>query len=136
MLQGPFYILKKFLAINHYNRLLVCLNSKFDELKEFDQVLIEKQRTNFLQCLESFSNVKQTLKKVGLNSCKTDVLHNCNRLLIGLNLNFDLILTYQRSYFTESYTPFVLHLEFFLKFEIVLKRSKALFMKKECLVLL
>ena len=37
-------------------------------------------------------NVKETLKKVRLNSCRTDVLYNCNRLLIGLNLNFDSIL--------------------------------------------
>ena len=84
--------------------------------------LLRNSASTFCNVWNFFSNVKQTLKKVRPNSCRTDVLHNCNRLLIGLNLNFDPILTYQRSYFTESYTPFVLHMEFFLKCEIALKR--------------
>ena len=33
----------------------------------------------------------------------------------------------------ERYTPFVLHLEFFLKYKIALKKSKALFMQKDVL---
>ena len=41
-----------------------------------------------------FSNVKQILNKVRLNSCRIDVLYDCNKLLIGLILNFDTSLTY------------------------------------------
>ena len=56
--------------------------------------------------------------------------------LIGLNLNFDTILTYKQSLLRERYAPFVLHLEFFLTCKIGLKRSKAEFMQTSCLVLL
>ena len=56
--------------------------------------------------------------------------------VIGSNLNFDTILTYKRSLFRERYGPFVFHLEFFLKFKIALKGSKAEFMQKSYLVLL
>ena len=48
---------------HHCNKLLVCLNSKFDELKEFDQVSIEKKRRNFLQCLELFLKGEIDLKE-------------------------------------------------------------------------
>ena len=60
-----------------------------------------------------FSNAKEALKKVKLNSCRTDVLYYCNRFLIGLNLNFDTILTYKRSFFRDRYAPFVFYLRFF-----------------------
>ena len=76
-------------VLHHCNRILVCQGGKFDELKEFNQVHNEKKHTNFLQCLEFFTNVEQNVKK--LNSCRTDFLHYCNRFLIGLNLNFDTI---------------------------------------------
>ena len=52
--------------VMHYwsrNRLLVCLNSKFDEFKEFYKVRIKKKRTNFLQCLEFFLKCKTDLKE-------------------------------------------------------------------------
>ena len=45
-------------ALHHCNRLLVCLNSKFDEFKEFGWVRIKKNHANFLQCLKFFSNIK------------------------------------------------------------------------------
>ena len=66
------------------------------------------------------------LKEVRLNSCRTDVLYYCNRLLVGSNLN----------YFRERYAPFVFHLRFFLKCKTGLKRSKAEFIQKSYLVLL
>ena len=77
-----------------------------------------------------FSNVKQSLNKVRLNSCRTDVVFYCNRLSIELIVNFDTILTYKRSFFRKRYAPFVFHLEFFLKCKIARKRSKAEFMQK------
>ena len=61
-------------ALHHCNRLLVCLNSKFDELKECSWVRIEKKCV-FWNGWNFFSNVKQTLKKVRLNSYKTDILY-------------------------------------------------------------
>ena len=64
-----------------------------------------------------------------LNSCRTDVLHYCNRLLIGLNLNFDKILTSEQLYFAEKYAPSVLHLEIFLKCKLTFKKSRADFMQ-------
>ena len=45
-------------VLHDCNRFLVFLNSKFDELKEFSQVRIEKKYTNFLQCLELFLKFK------------------------------------------------------------------------------
>ena len=66
--------------------------------------------------------------KVRLNSCRADVLHYCERHLIGLDLNFDTILTYKQFFFMERYTPFVFYLEFFLKYKTGLKRSKTEFM--------
>ena len=45
------------------NRLLVCSNSKFDELKELHLVSIEKKRTSFLQRLEYFIKCKIGLKE-------------------------------------------------------------------------
>ena len=56
-------------------------------------------------------------------------MYYCNRLLIGLNLNFDKILTSWQWCFTERYAPFVLHLEIFLKCKLTLKGSKADFMQ-------
>ena len=51
-------------VLHRCNRLLVCLNSKFDELKEFDLVSIEKKkRRNFLQCLELFLKCEIDLKE-------------------------------------------------------------------------
>ena len=50
-------------VLHRCNKLLVCLNSKFDELKEFDQVSIEKKRRNFLQCLELFLKGEIDLKE-------------------------------------------------------------------------
>ena len=52
-----------------------------------------------------------------------------NRLLIGINLNFDTILAYKWSFFRERYAPFVFHLECFVKCKIGLKESKAEFMQ-------
>ena len=49
-------------ALHHCNRLLVCLNSKFDEFKEFYLVRIKNKRTNSLQCLELFLKCKIGLK--------------------------------------------------------------------------
>ena len=49
---------------------------------------IEKKRTNFLQRLEYFLKCKIGLKESNAQSWRTDVLHYCNKLLIGLNLNF------------------------------------------------
>ena len=42
----------------------------------------------------SFSNVKQTLRKVRLNSCRTDVLYYCNGLLMESHRSFDEILAH------------------------------------------
>ena len=58
-------------VLHRCNRLLVCLNSKFDELKEFDQVSIEKKRKNFLQCLEFFLKCEIDLKEL-----KTQFMQN------------------------------------------------------------
>ena len=80
-------------VLRHCNRLLAYLNSKFGELKELHYMRIEKNCANFLQCLEFFLKCEIYVKKVRLNLCKTCLLHNCNRLLIVLNLNFDSILT-------------------------------------------
>ena len=44
--------------LHHCNRLLVCLNSKFNKLKELHFVRIEKKRTDFLQRWEFFPNAK------------------------------------------------------------------------------
>ena len=59
-------------------------------------------RKNALICCNVwnfFSNIKQSLKKVRLNSCRTVLLYYCNRLLIELNLNFYTILTYEWCFF-------------------------------------
>ena len=45
-------------VLHHRNRLLVCSNSKFDELKELHLVRIVNKRTNFLQRLEYFIKCK------------------------------------------------------------------------------
>ena len=45
-------------ALHHCNRLLVCLNLKFEEFKEFYLVRIKKKRTKFLQFLELFLKYK------------------------------------------------------------------------------
>ena len=56
-------ILRRTDVLHHYNRLLVCLNSKLDdELKETHLVRIEKKHNNFLQCLEFFRKYKVGLK--------------------------------------------------------------------------
>ena len=72
-------------------------------LKNFIRCVLKKNAPIFCNVWNFFSNVKQTLKKVWLNSCRTDLLYYCNRLLIGLNLNFDTV-----------------HLDFFLKCKIAL----------------
>ena len=56
-------ILCKNHVLFHCNRLLVCLNSKFDQLEEFHEVCIEKKRANFLQCLEFVLKCKIDLKE-------------------------------------------------------------------------
>ena len=58
-------------ALHHCNRLLVCLNSKFDEFKEFHKVHIKKKCTNFLQCLEIFLKCK-----INLNESKGKLIQN------------------------------------------------------------
>ena len=50
-------------VLHYYDRPLVCLNSKFDELKEFHLVRIEKKCTNSLLCLEFFLKCKIDLKE-------------------------------------------------------------------------
>ena len=50
-------------VLNYCDRPLVCLNSKFDELKEFHLVRIEKKCTNSLLCLEFFLKCKIDLKE-------------------------------------------------------------------------
>ena len=89
-------------------------------------------RKNALVCCNVWnflSNAKQTLRKVRLNSCRADVLHYCERHLIGLDLNFDTILTYKQSFFYgKIYSLYVLF-GIFLKCKIGLKRSKTKFMQ-------
>ena len=73
-------------ALHSCNRLFICLNSKFDELKEFHLL---KKPPNFVQWKLSnifrntFFVVKQTLEKVRLNLCRKDALPCCNTLLLG-----------------------------------------------------
>ena len=43
-------------VMHHHNKLLVCSNSKFDELKEFHLVRIKKKRTIFCNVWNFFSN--------------------------------------------------------------------------------
>ena len=50
-------------VLQHCNSLLVRLNSKFEELKEFHLVRNDKNRTNFLQCLEFFLKCKIGLRE-------------------------------------------------------------------------
>ena len=50
-------------VLHYRNRLLVCSNSTFDELKELHLVCIEKKPTNFWQRLEYFIKCKIGLKK-------------------------------------------------------------------------
>ena len=51
-------------VLHSCNRLFMCLISKFDELKQFHFKQSKKKTYDFLECLESFSNVKPTLEKV------------------------------------------------------------------------
>ena len=53
-------------------RTLVCLNSKFDELKNFIRCVVKKNATIFWNVWNFFSNVKKVFKKVRVNSRKTD----------------------------------------------------------------
>ena len=59
-------------VLHDRNRLLVCSNSKFDELKELHLVRIEKKRTNFLQRLEYFIKCK-----IGLKESNAQFMQNC-----------------------------------------------------------
>ena len=81
-------------TLHFCNRLCMCLNSNFDELKEFHLLLFMKNPLNFVQSLEFFSNVKLTLEKVRLNLRRNDPLYCFNTLLLGLRLSLDKILTH------------------------------------------
>ena len=88
-------------VLHHFNRLLIYLNSKFDELKDFNQVHDEQKCNKFLPCLEFFLHYKtghkESQERFMQNRC--DVLYYYNRLLIVLNLNVDTVLTYKQSIF-------------------------------------
>ena len=68
-------------VLHYCDRILICLNSKFDELTQFHLVSVkEKTYQFFFTVLKFFSNVNKALKKVRLSSCRADVLNYCNRL--------------------------------------------------------
>ena len=72
-----------------------------DKIKDFIQKGINKK---FQEVGYQFSSILSLLPRVliksrELRTCRNDVWYYCNRVLIGLNLNFDTILTYKRSFF-------------------------------------
>ena len=76
-------------VFHHRNKLWVCSNSKLDDLKEFYLVRLEKKRKNFLRHLDFFLQCRElSLKKLMPDSCRTDVLYYCQRLLTLVKFEF------------------------------------------------
>ena len=80
-------------VLHHCNRLsVIAWTQNLINKKTLIRCVLRKNAIIGCNVWNFFSNVQWSLKKVTLNSFRTDVLY-CNRLLMGLDLNFDTILT-------------------------------------------
>ena len=89
---------------------------------------MRKNAPMFYNAGNFFSNVKQALKKVRLNSWRTNVLYYCKRLLMESHRSFDKILTHYLSSFMENVLDLLPRLDFFRKHKRGPKVSEGYFM--------
>ena len=80
------------------NRLLIRLKLNFDTMLAYKLSFLEKDILPLCFIQNFFSNVKQALKEVSLNPCRTDVSYYCNWLLMESLLNVDRILRFFNCY--------------------------------------